>query len=252
MIKTSGMISSASYYDKMSHQKNSSKIKKNDAVLKENIKSSEDKLSAKAKDYLEKLRKEYGDYDFMVAGVGDDKRALLDSSDKEFSVMFSTAEIEKMANDEEYANEKMRKVQTIVDMSDRICEQFGLESAWDEKGEKGVSLNKLAVSINDDGTMSIFAELEKMNEKQMEHIEKMKEKHLDEKKEAKKADKNLDEKKIDNRDEKKVNEYKKDDFYGKKVVVEAVSEEDLVEKITNIDWNKAKAVNVGAKLDLTV
>ena len=240
MIKTNGLISSATFYNKAVQQKSNTKGTKNNTISKEALKTSEDKLSTKAKEYLTNLRKEYGDYDFIIADKGDDRRALLDNSEKEFSVMFSIDEIERMANDEAYASEKMRNVQTIVGMSDRICEQFGFERAWDKNGENGTSINKLAVSINDDGSMSIFAELEKMSDKYKEHLDKMKEKHIDEEKAAEKLDK------------KNVNSYKKDDSHVKKVTVEASSEDELIDKITNIDWNKGSAVNVGARFDFTV
>lgn len=36
------------------------------------VKSSEYKLSDKAQKYLDKLRKDYGDYDFVIADAGDD------------------------------------------------------------------------------------------------------------------------------------------------------------------------------------
>ena len=61
-----------------------------------------------------------------------------------------------------HETEKMRRVETIVDMSDRICEQFGYERAWGKGSENDTIINKLAVSINDNGSMSIFVELEKM------------------------------------------------------------------------------------------
>jgi len=87
-----------------------------------------------------------------------------------------------MAADEKYASEKMRRVETIVDMSDRICEQFGYERAWGKGSENDTIINKLAVSINDNGSMSIFVELEKMSEKQKDYIEKLREKRAEEKK----------------------------------------------------------------------
>ena len=52
------------------------------------IKSSEDKLSSKAQKYLETLRKDNADFDFIIADKGDDFRGLVDQSDKEFTVFF--------------------------------------------------------------------------------------------------------------------------------------------------------------------
>ena len=59
----------------------------------------EQKLSAKAQSYLEKLREKYGDYDFIVSNDMDTSKTV--GSTKEYSVMFSTEELEKMAEDDE-------------------------------------------------------------------------------------------------------------------------------------------------------
>ena len=242
MVTTHGITSTAGYYENTVQQKKDSTVKaKNNTASEQALKSSEDKLSSKAKNYLDNLRKTYGDYDFIVADDGDDRRALLDKSDKEFSVIFSSSELERMALDEKYASEKMRRVNTIVNMTDKICEQFGYERAWGKENVNGAIINKLAVSVNDDGSMSIFAELEKMSEKQKDYIEKLREKRSEEKKTSEKSE------------EKKVNSYKKDDTSSvKKVVVEASSEEELIEKIKNVDWNKVSGEKVGARFDFSV
>lgn len=240
MISSNGITNAATYYqNSMQAAKKSDTIAKakDNATEAKNVKSSEDKLSTKAKNYLETLRKKYGDFEFMVADAGDDKRALLDKSTKEFSVIFSSSELEKMANDEEYAKEKMNAVQTAVNMSKKICEQFGFERAGE--GEGNGFINKIAISFNEDGTMSIFAELEKVSEKQKDYIDKIKEKRADDKKSAEELA------------EKKAKEKEKD-VAVKKVTVEASSEEELIEKITNIDWNKVVGENVGARFDFSV
>lgn len=243
MITTYGISSQASRYDAMSKlQKKEGLDKEKNKVYGEKVKkSSEDNLSSKAKSYLENLRKQYGDYDFIIADGSDDRRGLLNKSDKEYSVILSTEEIEKMASDEKYAEEKMNKVKTIVDMSDRICEQFGFERAWENGGESDTILNKLAVSVNDDGSMTIFAQLEQMTEKQKEHIADIKEKRAEEKKE------------LDNLDKNKVDLYrKKEEPLVKKVFLEASSEEELIEKISNIDWNKAAGEKLGVRFDFSI
>ncbi len=134
-----------------------------------------------------------------------------------------------MANDEKYAAEKMRRVQTIVHMTDRICQEFGYERAWDKRGSdsnNGV-ISKMAISFEDDGKMNIFAELEKSSEKQREHIEKMREKKADDKKAAeKKAEKE------------KEAERQKHSEPVKRIQIEAESEDDLYKKISEIDWDR--------------
>ena len=101
MVTTHGITSAAGYYENTVQQKKDSTVKtKNNTASEQALKSGEDKLSSKAKNYLDNLRKTYGDYDFIVADDGDDRRALLDKSDKEFSVIFSSSELERMASDE--------------------------------------------------------------------------------------------------------------------------------------------------------
>ena len=234
MVTTHSITTATAYYEKSVQSKKENTVKTNNT---QTVKSNEDKLSTKAKNYLDNLRKTYGDYDFIIADAGDDKKALLDKSDKEFSVMLSNDELERMASDEKYAAEKMNKVKTIVEMSNRICEQFGFGRAWGNGNESDTILNKLAVSINDDGTMSIFAELEKISEKQKDYIEKLKEKRAE--------DKKAENKKIDATK-------KEEDTDVKKVVVEATSEEELMEKISNVDWNKVSGKTVGTRFDFSV
>lgn len=234
MISSGGIKSAATYY-----QNSMQAVKKNDSVAKAKetvseskvANSSEDKLSTKAKNYLENLRKTYGDYDFYVADAGVDRRALLSGSTKEFSVIFSNEELERMADDEAYAQEKMHAVQIAVEMSKRINEQFGADL------ENGTLISKMAISFDEDGKMSIFAQLEKLSEAEKDYIEKIKEKRADEKKSAEE----LEEKKEQEKD-----------MTVKKVNLEASSEEELIEKITNVDWSKVAGETEGIRFDFSV
>lgn len=104
--------------------------------------------------------------DFMVADFdkGDEAKEILSRCTKEVSVMFSSEELEKMASDEKYAKEYMDRVQGALRMSEQINKQFGFESAFGNKSDKG-EITKIGFSFNKDGTMSIFAELEKAMKK---------------------------------------------------------------------------------------
>lgn len=106
------------------------------------VKSSESKLSEKAAAFLENLRKTYGDSDFIVGNARDDLRSLVKNSNKEFSVVFSAEELERMAADEKYAEEKMNAVQGAVRMSQQINERFGFESAFGKGTENDVKMVK--------------------------------------------------------------------------------------------------------------
>lgn len=189
------------------------------------VKSSESKLSEKAAAFLANLRKTYGDFDFIVGNAGDDLRSLLKNSNKEFSVVFSSEELERMAADEKYAEEKMDAVRGAVRMSQQINEQFGFESAFGKGTGNDVKMTKFGICFNDDGSVSYFAELEKSSQKQKERIDQTREKRAEEKKEAAKKEKAKE---------------KEEAVSGKRVTVEASSEEELIQKIAQIDWSEIK------------
>lgn len=138
----------------------------NNTVQRSNTSTSRSKLSNRAQAFLEKLKKTYSNMDFMVADFdkGDNAKEILSRCTKEISVMFSSEELEKMASDEKYAKEYMDRVQGALRMSEQINKQFGFESAFGNKSDKG-EIKKIGFSFNKDGTMSIFAELEKAMKK---------------------------------------------------------------------------------------
>ncbi len=124
-------------------------------------------LSDKAQDLLKRLQKTYANMDFMVAKKGDRAGEILSRGTKEFSVLFSADELEKMASDEKYEKEYMDRVQGAVRMSEQINKQFGFGPA----SEKG-NVTKIGIAFGGDGSASFFASLEKMSEKQNLRIEK--------------------------------------------------------------------------------
>ena len=185
----------------------------------------EDKLSDKAKAFLENLREKYGDkYDFFAVGSIEDPRTRSLTGTKAYSVILTNDEIEKMANDEEYAEKVMQRSESAVDMTKRI----------EEKGElgEGVHFKHISIAFDSDGNMKLFAELEKMSEKQKERMEKAKEKRAEEKDEIEKA---------------KDKDDGKDDPGVKRVRLEATSEEELLEKIMGVDWDKIPGMKKGKK-----
>ncbi len=183
----------------------------------------EGKLSDKAKDFLSKLREKYGDkYDFFAVSSIEDPRAMKLTGTKAYSVVLTNDEIEKMANDEEYAEEVMKKVESAVDMTKRI----------EEKGElgEGVKFKHISIAFDNDGNMKLFAELEKMSERQQERMEKAKERRAEEKEEAERKEKAPHERPL-------------------RVRLEAASEEELLEKIAGIDWEEVAAKRKEKKED---
>lgn len=184
-----------------------------------NTAGKEAKLSSKAQDYLKTLRKQYGDYDFFVGDSTDDLKTLAKSGTKEFSVVFSTAELERMASDEKYANEKLNCVSQAVKMSKEINQKFGFQQGSEDGNGAPAEITKIGIVFQDDGTTSFFAELEKTSAKQKERIEKARE---------------------DKKAEKEIQNYSKNNTDTKRTVVQANSMEDLLEKIRAVDWDSIK------------
>lgn len=121
------------------------------------------KLSQKAQALLEKLQKTYKNMDFMAADYKNGAEAgdILSRGTKEFSVLFSPEELEKMASDTKYEKEYMARIQGAVQMSDQINRQFGFESGLGKNAES--RLTKVGMSFNSDGTTTLFASLEKQS-----------------------------------------------------------------------------------------
>lgn len=210
--------------------KESAPIKKTNDISGKN----EANLSKKAQDFLKNLREKYGDYDFMIGNSTDDLKTLSKTGSKEFSVIFSSAEIERMANDEKYAEEKMQGVAGAVKMAKRVAEEYGFGSA---SGENGV-INKIGVTVDDSGKMKLFADLEKTTSKQRERIEANREKRAEEKKAADKA--------------KKKNPYEKNDKPSvKRARIEADTEEEFIDKLKNLDWSKIEDSHSGDRVNFT-
>ena len=180
----------------------------------------ESKLSDKAKGFLENLRKKYGDYDFVISNDLDAAQTV--GGTKEYSVMLTVDELERMADDEEYADKVMGQVKdatnTLKDLSEK------------DLGE-GVQFSQLSISFDDNGNQKLFASLEKMTADQKERLDAAREKRAEEQKsaeaQAKAEDKSLDE--------------DTENLFAitfKSADVEADNADDLLSKILGINWNE--------------
>ena len=145
--------------------------KKEVAQTTENTKSkknttesiAEKNLSKAAQKMLEDLRGSRNDMDFMVADFenGDNAKDLLAQSDKEYTVIFSKEEMEKMASDPKYYAEKMHSIDGALRMSDEINAQFGFERAFGKTNggvDADTKITKFGISFNSDGTTTFFAQ----------------------------------------------------------------------------------------------
>ena len=194
-------------------QKQNSEV---DNTSTKNFLADETKLSSKAQDFLGKLRDKYGDYDFIIADDVDDPQSLTAQSEKGYSVILSSEEIEKMADDEDFANKIMSNVDKAVGVIDGLFE---------ESLDKGVQFASIGASIDSDGNTKLFASLEKMSEEQQERFEKLKEKLAEQKD---KAD--------DQSDVETETKSEPISIFAKTANVEADSADELLKKIFEIDW----------------
>ena len=192
------------------------KVQKNfvDDLDTNNFSADEKKLSSKAQDFLDKLRDKYGDYDFIIADDVDDPQSLTAQSEKEYSVILSSDEIEKMAEDEDFANKIMGNVDKAVGVIDGL---------FNESLDKGVQFSSISATVDSEGNMKLFASLEKMSEEQQERFEKLKERLAEQKDQA-------DETEEETKKEPEV-------ILAKSADVEADNAEELLKKIFEIDWS---------------
>ncbi len=204
-------------------------------------------LSVKAQELLKKLRDKYTDYDIFV---GDSEEALNDlskGSNKDVSVMFSADEIEKMAEDEEYMNTRLSDMEKAVGEAVKFMEDYNNS---DESKESGQMIKSVAITVNSDGTTSVFAELAKVNDAQRERIEKAQAEKADKaKEEAKKAEKE----KSAGKPEKSEKADKEEPVKVTKVTADSL--EELKKIIGEFDWSifeKADESVKGQHIDFTV
>ncbi len=205
-------VNSYGAYQELSYQnavnsKNSS-TRTNTANKSSRTQSSDSqlKLSDRAQELLEKLKKKYGDMDVMVAGKGDDPKEVLSRGTKEFSVLFSSEELEKMAADEKYEKKMMDRVREGMRMSEQINKKFGFGPS-SSKGE----ITQIGVAFDSNGSATYFAGLEKMSDSQRDRIEQAKEQN--------KAPGTI---------------------RSKRTQVTASSMKELLEKMNRVDWSKIK------------
>ncbi len=142
------------------------------------------KLSDKAADYYEQLKKKFGNMDFIL--VSKDNKDAAQAQAGRFAnpnkmvVLIDDEKLEKMATDETYRNQIEG---VIANAQTKLTE---MQSSLNSTGAK---INTFGVQIKDDGTAEYFAVLERSREATEKILEKRAEKKAEAKKEAEKAEK---------------------------------------------------------------
>ena len=151
--------------------------------------SAEEGLSDKAKSYLKNLRRSRNFVDFRIAEKGKENDALAGKSNKEFTVVLSNEEIEKMATDKKFEREQLNTLdQTVKSM---LMAQTGIGNNNGANKTNVEDIKSIAAKTQEDGTTMLIASLEKSTSsvrKIAEEQDKKREaKKLEEKQDAKRA-----------------------------------------------------------------
>ena len=180
------------------------------------------KLSDKAKAYYEELRKKYHNMEFVLVSEKEKENAKANAASYaqkgKLVVLVDEAKIERMAEDASYR----AQIEGLIEKSSQSFAGFA-----DSVAATGAKVKGYGMQVNDDGTTSFFAVLEKSSEAQAKRIsEKRAEKQAEKKAEAKKAAKKKAEERIEN-----LRESRKESDPSNEVRINANSLEELLQKI---------------------
>jgi hypothetical protein len=220
--------------------------------------TSQVELSDAAQKLLDELKEKYSNMDFIIADYSSDEEAqqLLSRGTKEYSVLMDPETLEKMAADEDV------KAQYLGILDDSTSQ---LDEMKDQLEESGQEVKRIGFTVDSNGQVSYFAELEKSSKAQSERIEAAREQKRAEKKEAEeKAEEKAEEEAKAEKKEEAAEARKKEraeELYGgaadsvKRTTVTASTTEELLEKIQNVDWDSVPELasrRAGEKFDFSV
>ena len=182
-------------------------------------------LSEKAQKYYEQLKKKFGDMDFILVDPKLKQQAEANASayasPNKTVVLIDSDKIEQMADDEAYREKYEGIISNAKSQISQLAEQL-MSSGTEVKG--------FGIKVNDGGTASFFAVIDKSQAAQKQRIaKKAEEKAAQKKADAKKAEEKRAEKRAEKRTEEKdkYNKTDKDDT----VTITASSVDELIKKI---------------------
>lgn len=192
-------------------------------------------LSEKAAKYYETLKKKYAGMDFILVSEDQKVQAQADSAKyanaNKTVVLIDEDKIERMAEDENYR----KKYESIIANA-----SSGIAQLKDKLAGSGANVKTFGMQINDNGTASYFAVLEKSSAAQKDRIEKKAaqkkaDKKAEEKKKAKEAEKEQQAKRKEKRGQvgKNDSENKTDSAESKTITITASSIDELLTKIND-------------------
>jgi len=177
------------------------------------------KLSEKAAKYYEELKKKYSNMNFVLVSADQKENAKANAASyanaNNMVVLIDDEKIEKMANDEDYR----KQIEGVISNA-----ASGISQMAESLSATGANIKGYGIQVNDDGTTSFFAALEKSSAAQAERIQKKVEANRAAKKEAAK----------EANEERKEERLKKAKESDDTVTVTANSVEELIQKIQDI------------------
>ena len=180
-------------------------------------------LSKEAQKYYERLKKKYGNYDFIL--VSADQKANAQANAAKYAnnvktvVLIDEDKIEKMAADENYR----KKYEGIL--SGATAQLAQLKTSIEKSG---ANVQGYGMQVNDGGTTSFFAVLKKSSADQKARLEKTAAKKKAEKKVAeKKAEKKKEQERLEKTKDSKIDDSDDSDT----ITITAGSMDELMKKI---------------------
>lgn len=206
----------------------------------------EPKLSEEAEKYYNQLKKKYSNMDFIL--VSSDKKLQAQAQAGKYAnpakmvVLIDEEKIERMATDEAYR----KKYEAIISGATTQLNQLG-----DSLASSGASVKGFGMQVNDGGTASFFAVLEKSSAAQKERIEKRaEEKRAEKKAQAKQEEKAAAKEHMEGKRAEKAEQ-------NHTVTITASSMEELLQKIQDFTLEERsnmvqtpEEVNVGQHIDI--
>lgn len=171
-------------------------------------------LSDKAAKYYEQLKKKYSNMNFVLVSEDQKENAKANAAGyanaTNMVVLIDEDKIERMAEDEDYRKQYEGIIANAAS---------GLSSLANSIASSGAQVKGFGMQVNDNGTSTFFAVLEKSSAAQKQRIEK--------KAQEKKTQKKADQKKAEKEEREEKLKKKEDDT----ITITASSAEELLEKI---------------------
>lgn len=213
------------------------------------------KLSKKAADYYESLKKKYSNMDFILVSEDKKEQAKVQASSyanaSKMVVLIDEDKVERMAEDENYR----KQYEGIIANAASGLSQLGQSIA-----ATGANVKGYGMQVNDGGTASFFAVLKKSGAAQKERIAKKAEQKKEAKKaEAKKAKKKEEQERLENKKDSRIDDNSGIEEDEDTVTITASSMEELLQKIQeytqkymNDDVKTDDEKKVGQQFDYSV